>query len=290
MLGMNRLPFQTRRLILNLMVEGNSIRGIARLANVSPVTVLRYLELAGNACADFHDKNVRNVKAQRVECDEIWSFNYCKDAQLSTAKAAPQNAGSIWTWTAIDRDSKLIISYLVGGRDAAWAKEFMHDVASRVANKIQLTTDGHAAYLKAVNSAFGPFTVDYAQLVKHYGPAPDVGPERKYSPGVCVGSYGLRVRGNPDPESVSTSFVESHNQKMRLHMRRFTRLTPAHSKKFENHCHMVALYTTWYNFCRVNSSIRITPAMEARLSDRTMDVGDIVTLIEAYELQPEVKL
>ena len=280
---MNKLPRDKRRLILHLMVEGNSVRGIARLADVSPVTVLRYLELAGAACAEHHDKTVRGVKAQRIEADEIWSFNYCKDAALKTAKAAPQNAGSIWTWTAIDRDSKLIVSYLVGGRDASWAKEFMHDVASRVANKIQLTTDGHTAYLKAVNEAFGPFTVDYAQLIKHYGPSPDVGPERKYSPGVCVGTYGLRVRGNPDPESVSTSFVETHNQKMRLHMRRFTRLTPAHSKKFENHCHMVALYTTFYNFARINSAVRMTPAMEARLSDHVWDIGEIVTLIDTFE-------
>lgn len=272
------------------MVEGNSIRGIARLVDVSPVTVLRYLELAGMACADFHDKAVRGVKAQRVECDEIWSFNYCKDAALKKAKAAPQNAGSIWTWTAIDRDSKLIISYLVGGRDASWAKEFMQDVASRVANKIQLTTDGHGAYLSAVNEAFGPFTVDYAQLIKTYGSAPDVGPDRKYSPGVFVSAKGLRVRGNPDPNSVSTSFVETHNQKMRLHMRRFTRLTPAHSKKFENHCHMVALYTVWYNFARINSAVRMSPAMEARLADHVWDVGEIVGLIDAYEIQPEVKL
>src|SRR6478609_232846 len=170
---MNRLPFEKRRQILHLMVEGNSVRGIARLVDVSPVTVLRLLEQAGDACMAHHDKAVRGVKAQRVECDEIWSFVHCKKANLAKAKAAPEGAGDAWTWTAIDADSKLIVSYLIGSRDADAAQDFMHDVADRLANRVQLTTDGHGAYLSAVLGAFG-IDVDYAQLVKHhYGPAPD---------------------------------------------------------------------------------------------------------------------
>jgi IS1 family transposase len=289
MLGMNRLPFEKRRQILHMMVEGNSIRGIARLVDVSPVTVLRYLALAGTACAAFHDENVRDVKARRVECDEIWSFNYCKRANLGTAKKAPEGAGDVWTWTALEANSKLIISYLVGGRDADWAGEFMQDVADRVANRIQLTTDGHGAYLSAVEDAFGA-GIDYAQLVKLYGETGATGPERKYSPGICTGIKKRRIEGNPDKRLVSTSYVEKHNQSMRQHMRRFTRLTAAHSKKLENHIHMVALYTVWYNYARINSAVRMAPAMAAGISDRLWDVADIVRLVETMENQPSVKL
>jgi IS1 family transposase len=285
---MNRLPAEKRRQILHMMVEGNSIRGIARLVDVSPVTVLRYLELAGLACAAFHDENVRGVKSRRVECDEIWSFNYCKRANVATAKAAPEGAGDAWTWTALDADSKLIISYLVGGRDAAWAGEFMQDVADRVANRIQLTTDGHKPYLGAVEDAFGA-DIDYAMLVKIYGETGATGPERKYSPGECCGTLRHRVEGNPDRRHVSTSYVEKHNQSMRQHMRRFTRLTAAHSKKLANHCHMVALYTVWYNFARINSAVKMAPAMAAGISKTLWDVADIVKLVETYENQP-VKL
>jgi len=252
--------------------------------DVSPVTVLRQLELAGQACAIFHDEKVRGVKAKRVECDEIWSFNYCKRATLAKAKAAPADAGDTWTWTALDRDSKLIVSYLVGGRDAGYAAEFMQDVAYRVANRIQLTTDGHGAYLSAVDGAFG-LDVDYAQLIKHYGETPDAGPERKYSPGVCTGVSGRKVVGNPNANYVSTSFVEKHNQSMRQHMRRFTRLTAAHSKKFANHVHMVALYTVWYNWVRINSAVKMAPAMAVGLTDRLWEMDDLTKLVEAYELQ-----
>lgn len=270
------------------MVEGNSVRGIARLVDVSPVTVLRYLELAGAACMAHHDKAVRGVKSQRVECDEIWSFNYCKRATLKTAKAAPADAGDAWTWTAIDADSKLIISYLIGGRDADAAQDFMHDVADRLANRVQLTTDGHGAYLSAVVGAFG-IDVDYAQLVKHYGESGNqAGPERKYSPGICTGITKRRMLGQPHKALVSTSYVEKHNQTMRQHMKRFSRLTAAHSKKLENHVHMVALYTTWYNFARVNSAIRMSPAMACGLEQRLWEIGDIVRLIEASELEAHI--
>lgn len=256
------------------------MRGIARLVDVSPVTVLRYLELAGKACMDHHDKTVRAVKAQRVECDEIWSFNYCKRANLATAKAAPEGAGDVWTWTAIDADSKLIVSYTIGSRDADTALNFMSDVAERLANRVQLTTDGHQAYLGAVIGAFG-IDVDYAQLVKHYGSTADLPePDRKYSPGICTGISKRRLVGKPLKGLVSTSYVEKHNQTMRQHMKRFARLTAAHSKKLINHVHMVALYTCWYNFARVNSSVRMSPAMACGLSKTLWDVADIVRLID----------
>ncbi|HEX3665864.1 MAG TPA: hypothetical protein VHU23_11590 [Rhizomicrobium sp.] len=284
---MNKLPFEKRRQILHLLVEGNSIRGTARLVDVSPVTVLRQLELAGTACARFHDEKVRGVKAARVECDEIWSFNYCKKASVPTAKAAPADAGDAWTWTAIDRDSKLIISYLIGGRDAGYAHEFMQDVADRVANRIQLTTDGHRPYLEAVEDAFGA-GIDYAMLIKSYGETADTGgPERKYSPGICTGVKGRKVEGKPDPRSISTSFVETHNQKMRQHMRRFTRLTAAHSKKLLNHIHMVSLYTVWYNFVRTNSAVRMPPALAAGLTETAWSMDDLTRMVEAEDAAPK---
>ena len=280
---MNRLPFEKRRQIIHLMVEGNGINAISRLTGASKNTVLKLLGQAGAACMAHHDMAVRGVKAQRVECDEIWSFNYCKKANLPRAKAAPEGAGDVWTWTAIDADSKLIVSYLIGSRDADAAQDFMHDVADRLANRVQPTTDGHGAYLSAVIGAFG-IDVDYAQLVKHYGSTVDLaGPERKYSPGPFVGARKRRLVGKPIKALVSTSYVEKHNQTMRQHMKRFARLTAAHSKKLENHVHMVALYTCWYNFARINSAVRMSPAMAARLTETLWDVGDIVKLIEEWE-------
>ncbi len=280
---MNKLPFAKRAQILHMMVEGNSIRGIARLADVSPVTVLRQLELAGKACAEFHDATVRNVKARKVECDEIWSFIFAKDRNANQEMKLAGTAGSVWTWTALDSDSKLIVSYYVGSREAECAYEFMHDVAARLANRVQLTTDGHKAYLNAVEEAFGA-DIDYAMLVKLYSETPDQGKaERKYSPGICTGARKTKIMGNPDRAAVSTSHVEKHNQSMRQHMKRFARLTAAHSKKLANHIHMVALYTVWYNFARINSAVRTAPAMAAGLSKTLWDVDDIVRLIEAYE-------
>jgi IS1 family transposase len=282
---MNRLTFEKRRQIIHLMVEGNGVNAISRLTGVSKVTILRLLELAGEACMAHHDRAVRGVKANRVECDEIWSFNYCKKANLAKAKAAPEGAGDCWTWTAIDADSKLIVSYLIGNRDADAAQDFMHDVADRLANRVQLTTDGHAAYLNAVVGAFG-IDVDYAQLVKHYGPTAGVsGPERKYSPGECCGISKRRIMGRPYKALVSTSYVEKHNQTMRQHMKRFSRLTAAHSKKIDNHVAMVALYTCWYNFARINSAVRMSPAMACGLEQRLWDIGDIVHLVEAWEAE-----
>jgi IS1 family transposase len=275
---MNKLPLEKRVQILDVLCEGSSMRAISRIADVSINTVIKALVDAGNACAKFHDENVRGVKAKHVQCDEIWSFCYAKAKNIAAAKAAPAGAGDVWTWTALDRDSKLIVSYLVGGRDAGYAMEFMEDLKSRLATRVQLTTDGHKPYLAAVDSAFGT-EVDYAVLVKHYGPEPTQGPAR-YSPPPCIGTHKEAVCGTPSIGNVSTSHVERSNLSFRMHMRRFTRLTNAHSKKFENHCHMVALYTVWYNFARINSAVRMAPAMAAGLSSRLWEMTDIVKLID----------
>src|SRR5665213_805814 len=236
---MNRLPRDKRIQILSMLCEGSSMRSISRVADVSINTVSKLLVEAGEACALFHDAKVRNVKSRRVQCDEIWSFCYAKQANKMTAKAAPERAGDVWTWTALDSESKLIVSYLVGGRDGEYAMAFMADLRGRLANRVQLTTDGHKAYLEAVEGAFGA-DVDYGMLVKIYGEGPKT--EARYSPAICTGARKETITGNPDTKYLSTSHVERSNLSMRMHMRRFTRLTNGHSKKFEHHCHMVSLY------------------------------------------------
>jgi IS1 family transposase len=282
MLSMNKLSFEKRRQILHAMVEGNSVRGIARLVDVSPVTVLRYLALAGTACARFHDNAVRNLKIRHASADEIWSFVFAKDKNADADMKKAGAAGSVWTWTCLDSDSRLLISYYVGSRDADSAHVFMNDVASRIVGRFELTTDAFVSYYDAVAQAFE--NVDYGQLVKLYGETPGVGPERKYSPGECVGIRKRKIFGSPNMANISTSLVEKHNQTMRQHMKRFARLTAAHSKKLENHVHMVSLYATWYNFARINSSVKMSPAMAAGISDHLWDIGDIVNLIEAVEV------
>ncbi len=277
--GMNKLTSAKRAHILTLLCEGSSMRAISRIADVSINTVTKLLEDAGEACAKHHDETVRNVRSKRVQCDEIWSFNYAKAKNVATAKAAPEDAGDLWTWTALDADSKLIVSYLVGGRDAGYAHEFMQDVAARLAGRVQLTTDGHKAYLDAVEGAFG-IDVDYAQLIKIYGASPE-SMKGRYSPADCTGIRKERVTGSPEKAHVSTSYVERQNLTMRMHMRRFTRLTNGFSKKAENHGHMVALYTTWYNFVRQHKTLRCSPAMAAGLSTTLWSMEDVVALIDA---------
>ncbi len=288
-MSMNRLPHEKRRQILHLMVEGNSVRGIARLVDVSPVTVLRYLAIAGRACADFHDEKVRNLNCRRIESDEIWSFVFAKDKNANPEMKAAGKAGSIWTWTAIDAESKLIVAYMIGGRDAFYANTFMENVARRLSRRVQITTDGLQVYLEAVENAFQG-DVDYAQLVKVYGESAETGPERRYSPAVCTGTKKHYVRGNPVKAHISTSYVEKHNQTMRQHMKRFTRLTAAHSKKAINHLHMVSLYTTWYNWVRINSAVKVTPAMAAGISDRLWEMDDLVKLVDAREAQEAINI
>lgn len=276
---MNKLPLVKRVQILSMLCEGSSMRSIARVADVSINTVSKLLVDGGKACAAFHDDTVRGVKSRRVQVDEIWSFTYAKQKNVAKAKAAPDGAGDTWTWTAIDADSKLIISWLVGGRDGEYAMAFMDDLRARLANRVQLTSDGHKAYLEAVEGAFGG-DVDYAQLVKLYGTPPEG--EKRYSPAECIGARKTPIEGKPDPKHISTSFAERQNLTMRMHMRRFTRLTNGFSKKFENHMHMVALYTVWYNFVKQHKSLKgLSPAMAAGVSERLWSMADIAELVDA---------
>lgn len=280
---MNKLSLDDRARILHLLCEGMSIRAITRLTGASKNTVSKLLIDAGKACAAYHDANVRNVKAARVQVDEIWSFTYAKQKNVAAAKEAPEGAGDTWTWTALDADSKLIVSYLVGGRDAEYAMWFMDDLASRLATRVQLTSDGHKAYLQAVEGAFG-CDVDYAQLVKMYGPT--ITAPGRYSPAECTGAKKVRVMGSPNIGDVSTSYVERQNLTIRMHMRRFTRLTNAFSKKVENHAHAVALHMMYYNFVRIHKTLRVTPAMAAGVVDRLWEIADIAKLVEDAEAAP----
>lgn len=276
-----------RARIIHLLCEGQSIRAITRLTGASKNTVIKLMIDAGKACAAFHDANVRNLKAKRIQVDEIWSFTYAKQKNVAMAKAAPDGAGDTWTWTAIEADSKLIVSYFVAGRDGECAMWFMDDLRQRLANRVQLTSDGHKAYLEAVEGAFGD-DVDYAQLVKIYGASPESG-KGCYSPAECTGAKKERITGNPDRDHVSTSFVERNNLTMRMHMRRFTWLTNGFSKKVENHAYAVALHMMYYNFVRIHSKLRMTPAMAAGVSDRLWEIGDIVGLVEAEEAKADRK-
>jgi IS1 family transposase len=277
--GMNKLGIAARAKILSMLCEGASMRSVSRLADVSINTVAKLLEDAGRFCAGFHDAKIRNVKAKRVQVDEIWSFTAAKQKNVAKMKSPVDGAGDTWTWTAIEAETKLIISHFVGGRDGDCAAWFMQDVADRVANRIQLTSDGHKAYLEAVEGAFGA-DVDYAMLVKIYGASPDSAKGR-YSPAECTGAIKTPIEGAPDMAHVSTSYAERSNLTMRMHNRRFTRLTNAFSKKFENHAHMVAIYAVWYNWLRIHKTLRVTPAMAAGLSKVVMDWSDIVEAMDA---------
>jgi IS1 family transposase len=263
-MGMNKLSVKSRAQMLSMLCEGASMRSVSRLADVSINTVAKLLIDAGKFCADFHDDNVRGVSAKRIQCDEIWSFTYAKQKNVKTATDAPEWAGDTWTWTGIEADTKLIVSWLVGGRDGEYAMAFMDDLRSRLANRVQLTTDGHKAYLEAVEGAFGG-DVDYAVLHKVYGASPE-SMKGKYSPADCIGTQKHRIEGDPDLKHVSTSYIERNNLTMRMHNRRFTRLTNAFSKKFESHVHMVAIWTVWYNWVRIHKTLRVSPAMAANLT------------------------
>jgi IS1 family transposase len=287
-MGMRKLAHSDRARILHLLCEGMSIRAITRTTGASKNTVAKLLVDAGKACAAYHDQFVRKVKASRVQCDEIWSFCYAKERNVRTAKSAPLEAGDVWTWTALDADSKLMISYLVGDRDAEYADWFIDDLRQRISNRVQLTTDGHHAYLEAVEKVFGD-GVDYAQLVKIYGAPKGKTADVRYSPGECCGIKKKVRTGNPDEAHVSTSYVERSNLTMRMHMRRFTRLTNAFSKKLENHAWAVALHMMYYNYVRIHKTLRVTPAMAAGLTDRLWEISDIVELIEKAEARVPAK-
>jgi IS1 family transposase len=267
-----------------------SLRSISRVADVSINTVTKLLVDAGTACAAFHDEKVRGLTLKRVQVDEVWSFCYAKAKNVEMAKAAPDGAGDVWTWTALDADSKLMCSWVVGARDAEYAMALMDDLRQRLTgDRFQLTTDGHKAYLEAVETAFGA-DVDYAMLVKLYGNPQDGTPgtaERKYSPNECNGTKKTAISGKPDPKHVSMSYVERHNLTMRMAMRRFTRLTNAFSKKLENHEHSLALYFTYYNFVRIHKTLRTSPAMAAGVSERLWSMEDLVRLTDQHIAQEE---
>lgn len=281
---MNKLDTKTRVQILTMLCEGSSMRSISRVCGVSINTVTKLLIDAGTVCAAFHDEKVRNVSSTKVQCDEIWSFSYAKQKNVKFAKAAPEDAGDVWTWTGIDADSKLIVSWHVGDRSQHTGISFMGDLKARLANRVQLTTDGHKAYLKAVSVV--DFDADYAMLNKIF--ATDYAGAGRYSPPKCIGAIKSPIMGNPDWQHINTSFAERQNLTMRMAMRRFTRLTNAFSKKFENHCHALSLYFFWYNWCRVHKTLGVTPAMASGLVDHVLKMETCIALIDAKQA-PKVR-
>jgi len=280
---MNKLDRQTRARILHMLCEGNSIRAIERMTGCSKHTISKLLNDAGAALGAYQDQAFRNLSCKRVQVDEIWSFTYAKAKNVPNAKAAPEGAGDTWTWTAIDADTKLVFSVLVGGRDADYAYEFLKDVRERIDGGFQITSDGLPAYEMAARHAFDA-DVDYAQLVKVYG-TPSEG-VRRYSPPKFVAAKATPMMGDPDPVAISTSYVERQNLTMRMHMRRFTRLTNGFSKKIEAHVNAISLHFAYYNFVRVHKTLRMTPAMAAGVTNTLWSMDDLVAIIEAAEAKP----
>jgi IS1 family transposase len=281
---MNKLNREKRVQIINALVEGNSIRATARMCGVAFNTVLKLLPEIGKACAEYQDKAFRNLPCKRIQCDEIWSFCYAKEKNVPDEMRGKFGFGDVWTFTAICADTKLVPSWLVGKRDAGHAFEFVNDLAGRLAHRAQVTTDGHRMYLEAVEGAFGA-DVDFAQLVKLYNEPKTEGNEKKYSPGECCGTRKAVVTGDPDPKHISTSYVERQNLTMRMSMRRFTRLTNGFSKKVQNHACAIALHYMHYNFCRIHKTLRVTPAMDAGITDHVWEIAEIVALLDQGEKQ-----
>jgi len=277
---MNKLTKEKRTQVIAALVEGNSIRSTVRMTGVAKNTVVKLLKDIGIACAEYQDKALRNLTCKHVQCDEIWSFCYAKQKNVPEDKKGQFGYGDVWTWTAIDADSKLIISWYVGLRNADHARLFMFDLKDRLANRVQLTTDGLKAYLEAVDDAFGA-DIDYALLVKLYGQ--DEKGTIRYSPAKCIGAKTQRILGKPNKKHISTSYVERQNLTMRMSMRRFTRLTNGFSKKVENLEYAIALHFMYYNFCRIHQTLRITPAMAAGVTNKLWNIDDIVKLIEEKE-------
>src|SRR5229473_2984800 len=269
---MNILNIERQTAVIAALVEGNSVRSTVRMTGAAKDTVLKLLAKIGQACAEYQDKTLRNLTCKRIQCDEIWAFCYAKDKNVPEDKRGIFGYGDVWTWVAIDADTKLVPSFMIGTRGTQTAKAFMDDLASRLANRVQLTTDGHRVYLNAVENAFGS-NIDYAMLVKLYGN--DAEAETRYSPAECIGCREIGITGRPDPKHISTSYVERQNLTMRMSMRRFTRLTNAFSKKIENHAHAVALHYMHYNFVRIHRSLRITPAMAAGVTDHLWSMEDV---------------
>lgn len=277
---MNKLSHTKRVQIISLLTEGMSLRSVTRVTGASINTATKLLIDAGRACSDYQDRSFRNLSCKRLQVDEVWSFVYAKAKNVADAKSAPEGAGDCWTWTAIDADTKLIPSWRVGSRDGEEAKAFIADLSSRLANRVQLTSDGHRPYLEAVESAFGA-DIDYAMLVKYYGEP--VGTLGRYSPGECTGTEPRRIEGRPDPAHVSTSYVERSNLTIRMNARRFTRLTNAFSKKVENHIYAVGLHLMIYNFVRIHGTLKCSPAMAAGVTTKLWEISDVVDMIEEWE-------
>lgn len=273
---MNKLSTEERRRVVACLVEGNSLRATTRMTGVHRTTVMKLLNDLGAACQAFQDVTLRKLNATVVQCDEIWSFVGCKEKNVTVEKKI-EGQGDCWTWVGMDAESKLVCAWLVGSRDADSAAEFMNDLASRLANRVQLTTDGHRAYLTAVEGAFDG-EVDYAMLVKQYGNAANT-PAGRYSPAECTGIKKISISGEPDKSLVSTSYIERQNLTMRMSMRRFTRLTNAFSKKIENHMAAISLHYMHYNFCRVHQTLRVTPAMEAGIADHVWSIDEVIGLL-----------
>jgi IS1 family transposase len=279
-MGMNKLPLEKRVQILNMLVEGSSMRSIERVAGVSINTVTKLLVDAGQACERFHDAKVRGLQTEQLQCDEIWSFCYSKRVNVKTNKNTEADAGDVWTFTALDKHSKMIVSWLAGDRTSEMAEHFLHDAWQRIdSDEVQITTDAWQGYERVVQRVFGRGN-HYAQNKKEYATSVDSGPAKKYSPGQCVSCERTAVFGKPDLRQASTSHVERQNLTMRMSMRRFTRLTNAFSKKFDNHCYALALYFVHYNFCRIHKALRVTPAMQAGICDHVMSMEDVARMID----------
>ncbi len=276
---MNILSIIKRTQILNLLVEGNSMRSTSRIAGCSINTVTKLLIDVGMACSEYQDRVMRNLTCKRIQCDEIWSFCYSKEKNVAPENKGILGHGDVFTWTAICPNTKLVPSFMVGKRDEEYAHAFIEDLASRLSNRVQLTTDGHRPYLQAIEDTFGN-NIDYAMLVKHYSnPSEAKMSQKRYSPSKFVGADRRRIAGNPDFKEVSTSHVERSNLTMRMSMRRFTRLTNGFSKKIKNLEHSVALHFMYYNFGRIHKSLRVTPAMEAGISDHVWSLEEIAGLV-----------
>jgi IS1 family transposase len=281
---MNRLSSEQRAAVVNCLIEGCSIRSTVRMTGIAKKTVMRLLVEVGAFCTDYQDSAFRNLKCRRVQVDELWAYVGAKQKNLTPANIARGAVGDIWLWTAIDAETKLVPSWMLGGRDAGVACQFLYDLAGRLSNRVQLTSDGHKAYLEAVDYAFCG-NIDYAMLVKIYGAERPT--EARYSPAVCIGARSEAVTGSPDPAHVSTSYVERHNLSIRMTNRRYTRLTNAFSKKLDNHAASVALGYFAYNFIKIHRTLRVTPAMAAGVTNRLWEVADLVTAWEAWERRGE---
>jgi IS1 family transposase len=279
---MNKLAAEKRTAIVAALVEGNSLRATCRMTGASRNTVLKLLSDMGVVCSVFQDRVMRDLPCERIQVDEIWSFCYAKQKNVPDEKRGQFGYGDIWTWVAIDADTKLVPTFHIGPRDVTAAKTFMRDLAKRLRDRVQLTTDGHPAYVWAVRDAFEG-DVDYAQLIKQYGPDPDPEAQRRYSPAACIGIDVRKVNGNPDPDSISTSFIERQNLTMRMSLRRFTRLTNAFSKKIENHAAAISLHFAYYNFCRVHQTLKTTPAVAAGIADHVWKLDELVALLDDAE-------